>query len=121
MPACKILSYFVGALLAMCIGTAQPPISELVRPAATGELVYAAFNSRGDRLPDFSHCGYAGGDRPIPAVPVRESLAPLADESDATVRIQAAIDRVARLQPAPDGTRGAVLLQRRPMAGRRNT
>ena len=43
-----------------------PPISL----GADGKLTYAT-DSQGNRIPDFSHCGYAGGDRPIPNAPVR--------------------------------------------------
>src|SRR5262249_29948555 len=69
-------------------------------------------DERGDRIPDFSHCGYAGGDRPIPAAPVRVVVE--AKKGDATRRIQAAIDHVASLPPDRDGLRGAVLV----LAGR---
>jgi hypothetical protein len=59
-------------------------------------------------VPDFSHCGYAGGDQPIPNVPVRVVVAPA--KGDETARIQKAIEQVAGLKPDADGLRGAVLL-----------
>jgi hypothetical protein len=64
---------------------------------------------RGNRIPDFSHCGYQGGGVPIPDVPVRVVVAPA--KGDSGSRIQAALDYVARLPADAHGVRGAVLLQ----------
>src|SRR5881628_473503 len=72
-----------------------------------GHLVYDQ-DQRGNRVPDFSHCGYAGGDRPIPDAPVRVVVSP--EKGDSTARIQKAIDYVASLPPDASGLRGAVLL-----------
>ena len=72
-----------------------------------GQLSYQA-DERGNRLPDFSNCGYAGGDRPIPDTAVRVVVAPVS--SDGTGRIQQAIDYVASLPADSNGLRGAVLL-----------
>ena len=65
-------------------------------------------DDRGNRVPDFSHCGYAGGNRPIPEAPVCMVVAPVA--GDSTERIQNAIDYVAGLPEDANGIRGAVLL-----------
>jgi hypothetical protein len=73
-----------------------------------GTLAYAT-TERGDRVPDFSYAGYAGGDTTIPNVPVRVVVSP--KDGDQTARIQAAIDYVASLAPDEHGVRGAVLLQ----------
>lgn len=81
-----------------------PPVSS----GNGGRLVYAA-NERGDRIPDFSYCGYKGGDEAIPVVPVKVVVPVIT--GDATVRIQAALDYVADLVPDKNGFRGAVLLQ----------
>jgi hypothetical protein len=89
---------------------ATPGQSTLVLVGADGRLRYAPYSSRGDTLPDFSNCGYAGGDRAIPDAPVRETLAPGRGEGDDSPRIQAALDRVAALPPDGNGLRGAVLL-----------
>jgi hypothetical protein len=72
-----------------------------------GKLVYRA-DERGNCVPDFSNCGYAGADRPIPRVPARVTVAPA--EGDDGERIQRAIDHVASLPARDDGFRGAVLL-----------
>lgn len=54
----------------------------LVTIASDGRLSYAPYSSRGDILPDFSHCGYGGGGVAPPEVPVRERLEPLPGEGD---------------------------------------
>lgn len=89
-----------------------PGRSELVSPGPDGRLRYTSYSPRGDIIPDFSHCGYAGGDRAIPDVPVRETLSPRVGEGDDSPRIQAALDRLAALPPDAGGFRGALLLKR---------
>jgi hypothetical protein len=74
-----------------------------------GRLVYKP-DSRGNRIPDFSHAGYRGGGVAIPEVAVREELEPV--KGDNRERIQAAIDRVSALPMDGAGIRGAVLLRR---------
>jgi hypothetical protein len=72
-----------------------------------GKLVYHA-EDRGNRILDFSHCGYRGGDSPIPAAHVRVVVRPT--KGDNGPRIQAALDYVAKLKLDAKGLRGAVLL-----------
>lgn len=74
-----------------------------------GKLVYAA-DERGNRIPDFSYCGFEKSEKPIPFVPVKVVVAPL--QGDATGRIQSALDYVAGLPADAQGVRGAVLLQK---------
>jgi hypothetical protein len=74
-----------------------------------GRLVYKP-DSRGNRVPDFSHAGYRGGGVAIPEVAVREELEPV--KGDNRERIQAAIGRVSDLPMDDAGIRGAVLLRR---------
>lgn len=83
----------------------MPPISV----DAEGNLVYAP-DALGNRVPDFSYCGYMAGEQAIPDVPVRV-VVPLKD-GDATHRIQAALDYVASLPVDQHGFRGAVLLEK---------
>jgi len=84
-------------------GDAPPPVTV----AQDGNLVYRA-DERGNRVPDFSNCGYEGADREIPRVPVRMTVAP--GDGDDGARIQLALDQVAQLPVGDDGFRGAVLL-----------
>ncbi|MCQ2394685.1 MAG: hypothetical protein MJ249_10395, partial [Kiritimatiellae bacterium] len=57
----------------------------------------------GDRIPNFSTVGYHHGDVALPNVPVTATVTPSADGSDATARIQQALE-TARVP-------GAVLLK----------
>ena len=75
----------------------------------TGKLVYVP-DEKGNVIPDFSNAGYGGGGVPIPDVPVKAVVGPGA--GDDGERIQAAIDRVSRMEPDANGHRGAVLLRR---------
>ena len=89
-----------------------PGRSALVAVGPDGRLRAAAYTARGDTLPDFSHCGYGGGGVALPAAVVRETLRPVPGDGDDSARIQAALDRVAKLPQGADGLRGAVQLQR---------
>ena len=71
------------------------------------KLVYTP-DSLGNRIPDFSYCGYKASEEAIPDVPIKVSV-PL-KPGDATSRIQAAIDYVSKLPLDANGFRGAVLL-----------
>ena len=86
----------------------QPkPPSPLV--AGRGKFVYNP-DSLGNRIPDFSYCGYAASEEAIPTVAVK-IVVPVV-KGDATSRIQEAIDYVASLPADATGSRGAVLLQK---------
>jgi len=86
----------------------KPEPRAIQQQGREGKLSYFT-NERGDRVPDFSYAGYAGGDTTIPNVPIRVVVSP--KEGDQTPRIQSAIDHVASLAPDEHGVRGAVLLQ----------
>jgi Family of unknown function (DUF6298) len=81
----------------------------IISTGSDGKLIYSS-DSQGNRIPDFSHCGYAGGDRPIPDAPIRVVIPPI--QGDSTARIQRALDYVANLPLDTNGLRGAVLLLR---------
>lgn len=98
------LVVFVCATFAQSATTPAPPLA-----VVNGRLVYSA-DSLGNRIPDFSYCGYAAGEKSIPDAPVR--LVVPVEKGDATLRIQQALDEVAALKPDANGIRGAVLLQK---------
>lgn len=92
---------------------AQAPDSEWVYPSPTGNLLYQ-LDERGQRITDFSHCGYRGGTVPLPNVTV---LIPQSRwvhvspaDGDDRVRIQAAISTVSATTPDANGWRGVVYL-----------
>ena len=99
-------------------------LAPLVAMGDGGKLVYKPYSDRGDRVLDWSHCGYGQSEVPIPFVPVVETLEPIDGEvtamadmaypmgPDSRVRIQGALDRVAAMEPGDGGMRGAVLLRR---------
>lgn len=96
-----------GLLCASTLHAAPRDRSPVVSLGRDGRLAYDT-DVRGNRVPDFSHCGYAGADRAIPDAPVRVVVAP--KRGDSTVRIQQAIDYVTTLPADSNGLRGAVLL-----------
>lgn len=74
-----------------------------------GQLSYTA-DTQGNRIPDFSYCGYMASEKPIPTVSVKV-IVPVT-RGDATIRIQSALDYAASLPLDANGFRGAVLLQK---------
>ena len=102
--------FIISLLLPVLAGYSQkdkkappPPLS-----AVKGKLTYVA-DSLGNRIPDFSFCGYRAGEKAIPDAPIRV-VVPV-KQGDATQRIQAALDYVAALPLDKNNLRGAVLLQ----------
>jgi Family of unknown function (DUF6298) len=93
--------------VALALNAAPKKLSPIISVGADGKLVYDA-DEHGNRVPDFSNCGYFGGDKQIPDAPVRVFVAPIS--GDEAARIQKAIDYVADLPPDTNGVRGAVLL-----------
>lgn len=75
-----------------------------------GRLLYGV-DLYGNRVPDFSSVGYEGGGVAIPDVPVRATIDPVANEKDSTLRIQQAIEELAKQPVGKDGFRGALLLR----------
>ena len=102
-------SFFALTLFATALTLSAAPkkIAPIVATGPDGRLVYDV-DASGNRVPDFSTCSYAGGARPIPAVPARVCVP--AQAGDETARIQKAIDYVGALPPDAAGFRGAVLL-----------
>ena len=90
------------------------PAQKQVKPvpplySERGKLVYSS-DELGNRIPDFSYCGYKASEQPIPTVDVKVVVPVKA--GDATLRIQSALDYVASLPVDANGFRGAVLLQK---------
>ena len=73
-----------------------------------GDHVEFTLDDRGNRIPDYSYCGYLHGEADIPDLAVRVRVSPV--DGDNAPRIQRALDYVASLQPDANGLRGAVLL-----------
>jgi hypothetical protein len=82
----------------------------LVRLGADGKLIYAT-DQIGNRIPDFSWAGYAGGGVSLPDVRVVKVLEP-SQSGDDTAHIQAAIDALPAFDVDNQGFRGVLLLKR---------
>lgn len=97
-------------LFFIAVSTIAQKKPEPPRPLAfsKGKLVYTP-DSLGNRIPDFSYCGYMAGEEAIPVM--NEFLIVPLTNGDATARIQAAIDKLSK-QPLKNGIRGAVLLEK---------
>ena len=107
MLFCEHCSYYLLALLASAIPTAQQlGQSQWVYVNSKGKLAYKTL-SEGDRIMDFSHAGYMGGGVRIPDVPVKITLSCTAGDNSAL--IQNAINEVSKMKLV-NGFRGAILL-----------
>jgi len=85
--------------------------SKIVKPMADGSLVMLPWNEQGDKIPDFSYCGYLNGGVKLPDVPTLVTLEPSGAEDD-SARIQTALDELGKdLEKTPD-KRGALLLKK---------
>lgn len=104
---CMVLAIVIPSLFL----NAQKPAAKPEPPIvwSKGMLLYT-YDPLGNRIPDFSYCGYRAGAVPIPKI-ASGVLVPLA-MGDATEVIQAAIDYVAQLPIDQDGFRGAVYLEK---------
>ena len=104
-----VLTLSIGFGFGATANAQERPASQWVFPGADGQLQYLT-DAEGDRIPDFSTCGYRGGVVRIPMATVQVTVDP--GPGDDGARIQAAIDQVSALPIGADGLRGAVLLTR---------
>ncbi len=97
-------------LTTLAVSAQKPAIPVLpISLGQDGKLAYVV-DEKGNRIPDFSFCGFEKSEKPIPFIPVRVVVSPI--QGDATSRIQTALDYVAGLPADAQGIRGAVLLQK---------
>lgn len=102
------LTVAVASIAAMVCGAA-PRKMWWVEPGQGRTLVYQK-DDQGNRVPDFSYCGYMGGGVAIPDAAVKAVVTPV--KGDATARLQAAIDYVTSLPADEKGIKGAVLVKK---------
>ena len=109
------LCLIILLLVSLCQfrAAAQAPNGAWVYPSATGNLLYQ-LDSRGQRITDFSQCGYRGGTEPLPNVsaliPQSRWVYVSPGAGDDTALVQAAIDSVEAFTPDANGWRGVVYL-----------
>lgn len=105
----KIFFLLTLLIFQQALRSQQPGKPVIPLSVEKGKLLYSA-DVYGNRIPDFSYCGYKASEEPIPTLPVK-IVVPVA-KGDATLRIQSALDHVASLPVDANGFRGAVLLQK---------
>ena len=91
----------------LSIGFAQGYAQTFALQVKNDQITYLN-DDRGNRILDFSTCGYKSSEQDIPSV--RNVVFVPWKAGDNTARIQRAIDYVASLAPDASGFRGAVLL-----------
>ena len=101
----RIVFLLLALAMACAAGAAPKKLSPILSVGPDGHLVYDA-DTNGNRVTDFSTCGFAGGSRSIPDALARVVVS--AVPGDETARIQKAIAYVAGL-PA-DKVAGAYAL-----------
>ena len=95
----------------------DPQASKFIGLNGVGELIYKDYSGQGDKIPDFSTCGYGGGGVALPDIPVKIMIKPQqyttasAVQND-SVRFQKAIDALATLPLDKNGFRGAILVKK---------
>lgn len=95
-------------LLTSALAQKAKPVKPLPPVAViNNKLVYTP-DSLGNRIPDFSYCGFKASEQPIPNVPIKVTVPAI--KGDATLAIQSAINYVAKLPLDKDGYRGTILL-----------
>ncbi|MEV4560826.1 ricin-type beta-trefoil lectin domain protein [Kitasatospora sp. NPDC049285] len=102
----------VAALLLGSTASAAPAAVEAAGPWVTfsgGHLSYGS-DGQGNRVPDYSYAGYAGGGVALPQVATGVT-APAPSGGDDTAALQAAINQAAALPLDAQGFRGAVQLR----------
>ncbi len=91
-----------------CFSTSNAAERPLPAIVATNHVLTYHAAANGDRVPDFSYCGYCAGAQSPPWVETRITIAP--SGADDTQQIQSAIDRLAATAMDQREWRGAVQL-----------
>ncbi len=107
--SCRLLAILLVAFM-VPEAVAQKPKQVLPLGVERGKITYNPDTVTGDRVPDFSYCGYKASEEEIPFIPVKVIVPEI--KGDATHAIQSAIDRVAEMPLDEKGFRGAVLLSK---------
>lgn len=104
----KVLAFF-ALLFFTAISLAAPRPKPLIYKGADGKLQYIS-DKQGNRVIDFSYCGYEASEKQIPYVEAKV-MVPATDD-DATSLIQQAINYVGSLPVDKNGFRGAIQFEK---------
>lgn len=99
--------YIITALAGLALCSTAQAAAEFPFKVKDGKIEYIP-DSLGNRLLDYSSCGYRNSESPIPDV--AGAVYVPCRPGDNSARIQKAIDYVASLPEGEDGMRGAILL-----------
>ncbi|MCI1647357.1 MAG: DUF6298 domain-containing protein [Bacteroides sp.] len=103
-----LLKAFLGGLFFL-IGV-QPVIAQRFDLKVKGDSLIYVKDEQGNRILDFSYCGYLNSDQNIPDL--HNVVYVPCEQGDNWFKIQKAIDYVSSLKPDEKGFRGAVLLDK---------
>lgn len=117
-PLAMLHAFWMGCLMLSTFCFPLSSFSQTKKPVAPPKPIFKAKDGKlqytpdslGNRIPDFSYAGYSGGDKAIPMATIKVVVPVLA--GDATLRIQSALNYVAKLPLDKEGLRGAVLLEK---------
>ena len=101
----KLIFTLLGIAGLCCTEVVAQPVFPI--SVAKGKLQYTA-DEQGNRILDFSQCGYRNSNAMIPDAEVVYTLSPSANDSEL---IQGHIDALAKLPANEQGLRGAILLR----------
>jgi hypothetical protein len=101
--------YFLLTILTGLLATTEMAAQNFGLEVKNNQLIYT-FDANGNRIPDYSYCGYRSSENPIPNA--QNVVFVSWRDGDASGIIQRAIDYVAGLKPDIHGIRGAVLLDK---------
>lgn len=105
MKKFKRILLTMSVLACICTLAAQP----LSLQVKEGKVTYLP-DEKGNRIPDYSYCGYRNSQQDVPVV--KNVVFVSWQEGDNSQRIQKAIEYVSSLKPDTEGFRGAVLLDK---------
>lgn len=89
-----------------------------------GKLKYKPYTKDGDRILDFSYCGFMSSEEPIPQVKIVKTLYPPVSKpeindkfaypfgQDSSEKIQKDLDEIGSMKPDENGFRGTLLLKK---------
>jgi len=106
----NIYKYSITFLSVICIAMTQTVSAQNFALQVKDSTITYSQDARGNRILDFSYCGYRNSEQDIPSL---ENVVYVSHRSgDASEVIQRAIDYVSSLKPDRKGFRGAVLLDK---------
>lgn len=102
--------FSIKTLCVLLLGLSQPATAQNFPLQVKSNKISYTKDAKGNRILDFSYCGYKASEQDIPNV--ENVIFVSLRQNDASEVIQRAIDYVSSLKPNKQGFRGAVLLDK---------